>query len=96
MVSEAQKRASAKYQREKTARKAVVFYPGDAELLEWLNAQGNAQGYIKRLIREDMERGTAMGLTSARYVTCDRCGLLLARHRVELEDYVTGGGRGDA
>lgn len=56
MVSEAQKKASAKYQREKTVRKAVVFYPKDAELLEWLNAQGNAQGYIKRLIREDMER----------------------------------------
>jgi hypothetical protein len=56
MVSEAQKRASAKYQREKTVRKAVVFYPGETELLEWLNSQDSAQGYIKRLIREDMER----------------------------------------
>ena len=27
----------------------------EPELLEWLEKQGNIQGYIKRLIRDDME-----------------------------------------
>lgn len=56
MVSEAQKRASAKYQRENTKRKALTFYKSDSDILEWLESQGNQAGYIKRLIREDMER----------------------------------------
>ena len=30
--------------------------PDDMELLEWINEQGNATQYIKRLVREDMER----------------------------------------
>lgn len=28
----------------------------EADLLEWLDRQKNKQGYIKQLIREDMER----------------------------------------
>lgn len=56
MVSEAQKRASAKYQRESTKRKALTFYKSEADILEWLESQENQAGYIKRLIREDMER----------------------------------------
>jgi hypothetical protein len=28
----------------------------EPELLEWIEKQGNIQGYIKQLIREDMER----------------------------------------
>lgn len=55
MVTEAQKRATAKYQREKTVRKTVTFYPGDVDLLAFLEKHGNISGYIKRLIREDME-----------------------------------------
>ena len=56
MVYEAQKRASAKYQRESTKRKALTFYKSEADILEWLESQENQAGYIKRLIREDMER----------------------------------------
>ena len=55
-VSEAQKRANAKYAREKTKAYTMRFYPTDADLLAWLESQPNKQGYIKRLIREDMER----------------------------------------
>ena len=29
----------------------------EPELLEWIEKQDNIQGYIKRLILEDMERG---------------------------------------
>lgn len=59
MVSEAQKRANARYQRSSTTVVSVRFMPGDAELLEWLRSQPNQAGYVKRLIREDMERARA-------------------------------------
>ena len=55
-ATEAQKRASAKYQREKVKRLAVSFYPDDAALWEHVQAQPNKQGYIRDLIRTDMER----------------------------------------
>ena len=29
----------------------------EPELLEWVEKQGNIQGYIKELIRKDMEQG---------------------------------------
>lgn len=54
--SEAQKRASAKYNREKVTHKTVRFYPGDAGLLAHAERQGAFATYVKRLIREDMER----------------------------------------
>lgn len=55
-VSEAQKRASAKYQREKTKQVNVKFTPNDMELYEWLTSQdGTASGTIKALIRSAME-----------------------------------------
>lgn len=53
-VSDAQKRASAKYQKKSTKNVSIRFMPSDADLLEWLDAQPNKAGYIKRLIREDM------------------------------------------
>ena len=56
MATEAQMRANAKYQREKTTTVSVRFYPAEAGILAWLQEQPNKQGYIKRLIREDMER----------------------------------------
>ena len=55
MASEAQKRALEKY-RAKTKRFTVDFPPSDAELWEQLQKQPNKQGYIKSLIRADMER----------------------------------------
>lgn len=54
--TEAQKRATAKYLKNNVKRVAVAFYPAEAELWEWLEQQPNKAGYIKRLIREDMER----------------------------------------
>lgn len=58
MTSAAQKKANAKYLREKVKRKSVDFYGTDADLIEWLETKDNFQGYIKQLIREDMERQT--------------------------------------
>ncbi len=56
MPSDAQKRATAKYKRENTKTKTVVFYKDDFDLFDWVREQPNQNGYIKRLIREDMER----------------------------------------
>ncbi len=56
-VSEAQKRASAKYKRDKVRNAIVGFYPAEADLWEHLQAQPNKAGYIKELIRRDMEGG---------------------------------------
>lgn len=54
--TEAQKRATAKYLKNNVKRAVVAFYPAEADLWEWLEQQPNKAGYIKRLIREDMER----------------------------------------
>lgn len=56
-VSEAQKRASAKYNKERMVQKVVRFSPNERDLLEHLEKQPNMSGYIKSLIRADMERG---------------------------------------
>ncbi|MEY8436560.1 hypothetical protein AAK967_02285 [Atopobiaceae bacterium 24-176] len=55
-LTDAQKRAMAKYRKNNVKTVAVAFYPADADLLGWLGEQPNKAGYIKRLIREDMER----------------------------------------
>ena len=55
MVSESQKRATAKYQKEKTKSVSIRFLPSDMELFYWLKSQPNQAGYIKELIRKDME-----------------------------------------
>ena len=55
MVSEAQKRAVKKYQ-EKTKRITIRFNPPEMELWEHIQSQENKQGYIKSLIRKDMEK----------------------------------------
>ena len=57
MVStEAQKRASMNYQRRNVRQLSVRFFPADKELWEHVQAQPNKNGYIKALIRADMER----------------------------------------
>ena len=53
--SEAQKRANARYQKESTKNVSIRFMPGDADLLEWLGEQPSKAGYVKALIRADME-----------------------------------------
>lgn len=56
MVTEAQRRANAKYQREKMKQINVKFSPNEYDLWEWAKAQGdNASGYIKGLIRKDKQ-----------------------------------------
>ena len=55
--TEAQKRASAKYQREKTKQVNLKFSPNEMDLYAWLSSQnGTMSGAIKRLIREKIEQ----------------------------------------
>ena len=54
-MSEAQKKALAKY-KANVKRLTIDFPPSDAELWEHIQQQPNKQGYIKSLIRADMEK----------------------------------------
>ena len=56
-TSQAQREASARYDSENTkAFKMKLNLKTDADILDWLAKQDNKQGYVKRLIREDMAR----------------------------------------
>lgn len=56
-VSDAQRKANAKYEREKTRSiKIKLTISTDADILAKLDAVGNKQGYIKKLIRDDLKR----------------------------------------
>lgn len=56
MLTDAQKRAQVKYNKANVRQTAVRFYPSEQDLWEWLENKGNKAGYIKELIRADMER----------------------------------------
>lgn len=56
MLTEAQKRAQAKYNKANVRQTAVRFYPSERDMWEWLETKDNKAGYIKDLIRTDMER----------------------------------------
>ena len=57
MVSEAQKRASAKYDLTHTRQiKMKLNLKKDREILEYLDSKTNVQGYLKDLIEADMKR----------------------------------------
>lgn len=54
-VSDAQRRANERYRKESVRQATVRFYPTEADIWEWLQAQPNKAGYVKELIRRDME-----------------------------------------
>lgn len=57
MTTEAQKRAVAKYDAKNTRKIVLKLNTGtDADILKRLDTVDNRQGYIKRLIREDIEK----------------------------------------
>ena len=58
MATEAQKRASAKYDAGNTTRLYIKLNNGtDADILERLEQEPNKQGWIKELIRKAIEAG---------------------------------------
>lgn len=53
--TEAQKRATAKYQREKTKQVNLKFSPNEMDMYEWLKSQDCAMSTaVKALIRKEM------------------------------------------
>lgn len=56
MTSEAQLNAVKKY-KQKVKRITIDFHPTEEDLWEHIQNQPNKQGYIKKLIREDIEKG---------------------------------------
>lgn len=73
-MSEAAKRADQKYKAEKTSQVVLRFYPKDADVLAHLRSQESMQGYIKRLIREDMG---AWYRRVSDEVECRLCGFIM-------------------
>ena len=61
-LTDAQRRAQEAYRKRSVKQVAVRFYPAEDDLWAWLSARENKAGYIKALIRADMEaRGGAGG-----------------------------------
>ena len=57
MKTEAQKQAQARYERQNTIQyKIKLVKTTDGDIIEHLKAQPNRQGYIKDLIRRDMQK----------------------------------------
>ena len=54
-LTDAQRRAKAKYKSNNVKKILLEFYPSDAELYEKVQEQPNKQGYIKELIRKDIK-----------------------------------------
>lgn len=55
--TEAQKRASAKYQREKTKQVNLKFSPNEMDMYEWLASQeGTMSGTVKALIKTEVAK----------------------------------------
>lgn len=54
-VSDAQKAANEKYRKANVTQKTIRFYPSEADILAWAMDQPNFAGYVKDLIRKDME-----------------------------------------
>lgn len=58
MMSEARKRAQMKYNKEHTKQVTLrLNRRTEADIIDWLERIPNKQGYIKALIRSDMEQG---------------------------------------
>lgn len=57
MQTEAMRKANAKYKRVKLVQYPFRLNPKkEADIIAWLDGKENRQGYIKALIRADMER----------------------------------------
>lgn len=54
-LTDAQKRANERYRKASVTQKTIRFYPTEADILEWAMTQPNFAGYVKGLIRADME-----------------------------------------
>ena len=54
--TKAQKEANERYRKANVTQKTIRFYPTEADILAWATQQPNFAGYVKGLIRADMEK----------------------------------------
>ena len=54
--TEAQRRAALKYTKEKVVQLKVNLYPGDQDIIDHLAGMEGKADYIRRLIRDDMDK----------------------------------------
>ena len=77
MASEAMKRATAKYDAANTRQIHLKLNTKtDSDILVYLDRQESKQGYIKKLIRQDMKNAPVFSFEdgdSIRSITCPRC-----------------------
>lgn len=57
MISDAKRRANAKYKKDKVTRQQIELYATDQDIIDHLAKQDKKQTYIKQLIRADMAKG---------------------------------------
>lgn len=55
-LTDAQRRAKAKYKTEKVKKILIEFYSTETDLWDKVQEQPNKQGYIKTLIKKDIEK----------------------------------------
>ena len=55
-LTEARKRAKANYNSKILKKMLIEFYPSDEDLVKKLEEQPSKQGYIKELIRKDLNK----------------------------------------
>lgn len=63
-VSDAQKAANERYRKANVTQKTIRFYPSEDDILAWAMQQPNFAGYVKDLIRADMEVAVSRGETT--------------------------------
>lgn len=56
-MSEAQKRATARYRKRALKFLTISFSPKDYDMLDYLDTKGARASYVKELIRRDMAQG---------------------------------------
>lgn len=55
-LTDAQKRAQAKYKKNKVKQISLCFYPAEKDLYEYVNTKSNKAGFIKSLIAEALKK----------------------------------------
>ena len=53
---DAKTKATIKYNREKVRRFSINLSPVDTDMIKWLEDKDNITGYLKQLVRKDMEK----------------------------------------
>lgn len=59
MVTDAQKRAKAKYDKANMRQMSIKFYAPDADVVEWMDENGYKAAWVKDLIRAEYKRQKA-------------------------------------